>query len=159
MPCWHEYWLALPSTFCDISIVFLCVYSWWGPALTCSAWCPSWCLSSFLSWSSFFLSSSNSSQRCCPPPSRQSPKRHVFMYTQTHTLQPEWPRDRVHYDYITSQIWLWLLYLWLCRQLTLSNLGNLLWELCIHTLPKPKNTLKSFTNTRPDPLLICLLLL
>lgn len=73
------------------SIVFLCVYSWWGPALTCSVWCPSWCSSSFLSWSSFFQSSSNSSQRCCPPPSRQSPKRHVFMYTQIHT--PNRPND------------------------------------------------------------------
>lgn len=67
-------------------IVFLCVYSWWGPVLTCSVWCPSWCLSLFHLWSSFFRSSSNSFQRCCPPPSRQSPKRHVLMYsTHRHT--------------------------------------------------------------------------
>ena len=76
--------LPLLSTFCQVSIVFLCVYSWWGPALTSSAWCPSWCLSSSLSWSSFFPFSSNFSRKCCPPPSSQSPKRHVlFAHTDT----------------------------------------------------------------------------
>lgn len=83
--------LVLPSTF-----VIVC-YSWWGPVLTCSVWCPSWCLSSFPSWSSFFLSSSNSSRKCYLPPSRQSPKKQVLMYTHAHahthaqSLLPEWP--------------------------------------------------------------------
>lgn len=82
-----------------IGVVFLCVYSWWEPALTSSVWCPSWSLSSFLSWSSFFPSSSNFSLRCCLPLLRQSPKRHVFMYTQTHTP------CRLH-DPMTGFIWL-----------------------------------------------------
>lgn len=67
-----------------ISNVFFCVSSWWGPVLTSSVWCPSWCSSSFRSWSSFFLSFWNSSQRCCPLLLRLSPKRYA-MCTHTHS--------------------------------------------------------------------------
>lgn len=77
--------------------------SWWGPVLTSSVWCPSWCLSSSPSWSSFFPSSSNCSLRCCPPPLRRSPKRHAHTHTHTHTLLSEWTYNRVHWDYKTSQ--------------------------------------------------------
>lgn len=84
-----------PSTVCNVSIYLPCVYSWWGPAPTCSAWFPSWCLSLFLSWSFSCRSSSNSSPRCCLPPSRRSLKRHVFMYAHWQTNTPTQPPDEL----------------------------------------------------------------